>query len=109
MTHNEKPRTHGAGNPNDIDGESTYANFRASHRLSQKSEYVFGKSAPMMTNRDMLDLYYLHDHRWNKSKSDADLHLRAAGLPSIWSREDQLRADRFNRRVAILDLVGDLT
>ena len=107
MNPNEKPRTLGAGIPNDIDGESTYAEFRASHRLSQKSEYDFGKSAPMMTNRDLLNLYFLHDHRWNKSKADADQHLRLQGFPSLWSREDQLRADRFNRRVAILDLVGD--
>lgn len=107
MTTNEKPRTHGAGIPNDIDGESTYAEFRASHRLSQKSEYEFGKSAPIMTNRDLLNLHYLHDHRWNKSKADADNYLRSQGFPSLWSREDQLRADRFNRRVAILDLVGD--
>lgn len=108
MSANEKPRTHGAGIPNDIDGESTYANFRASYRLSQKSEYVFGKSAPMMTNRDFLNLYYLHDHRWNSSRIKAELHLLAEGMPALWSREDQLRADRFNRRVAILDLVGDV-
>jgi hypothetical protein len=106
MTANEKPRTHGAGNSNDIDGESTYANFRASHRLSQKSEYVFGKSAPLMTARDIIDLYYLHDHRWNKSKSMADQHLQAEGLIPVWSREDRIRADRFNRRVAIVDLYG---
>ena len=106
MNPNEKPRTHGAGIPNDIDGESTYANFRASHRLSQKSEYVFGKSAPIMTARDILDLYYLRDHQWNKSKSMADQHLRAEGLIPVWSREDLIRADRFNRRVAIVDLYG---
>ena len=107
MNPNEKPRTPGAGIPNDIDGESTAANSRALHRLAQKSEYIFGKSAPMMTNRDLLNFYFLHDHRWNKSKVNADEHLRSQGFPSLWSREDQLRADRFNRRVAILDLVGD--
>ncbi len=106
MITNEKPRTHGAGNPNDIDGESTYANFKAHHRLSQKSEYVFGKSAPIMTARDIIDLYYLHDHQWNKSKAIADQHLRAEGLIPVWSREDLIRADRFNRRVAIVDLYG---
>ena len=107
MTSNEKPRTHGAGLINDIDGESTSANSRASNRLAQRSEHIFGKSAPMMTNRDLLNLHFLHDHRWNKSKADADNYLRSQGFPSLWSREDQLRADRFNRRVAILDLVGD--
>ena len=107
MNPNEKPRTQGTGSSQDADGESTYAKFIATHRLAQKSEYIFGKSAPMMTNRDLLNLYFLHDHRWNKSKADADQHLRSQGIPSLWSREDQLRADRFNRRVAILDLVGD--
>lgn len=106
MSANEKPRTHSAGNPNDIDGESTYANFRAHHRLSQKSEYVFGKSAPLMTNRDIIDLYYLHDHQWNRSKSMADQHLQAEGFIPVWSREDLIRADRFARRVAIVDLYG---
>lgn len=106
MITNEKPRTQGTGLINDIDGESTYANFKAHHRLSQKSEYVFGKSAPLMTNRDIIDLYYLHDHRWNKSKSMAEQHLRAEGFIPVWSREDLIRADRFARRVAIVDLYG---
>ena len=108
MTSNEKPRTQGTGLINDIDSESTYTKFIALHRLAQRSEYEFGKSAPMMTNRDLLNLHYLNDHRWNRSKSLADAHLRSQGFPSLWSREDQLRADRFNRRVAILDLIGDL-
>lgn len=108
MTSNKKPRTRGTGLINDIDGESTYANFISLHRLAQRSEYIFGKSAPMMTNRDLLNLHYLNDHRWNRSKSLADAHLRSQGFPSLWSKEDQLRANRFNRRVAILDLVGDL-
>lgn len=108
MNPNEKPRTLGTGLINDIDGESTYANSKASHRLAQKSEYVFGKSAPLMTNRDLLNLYFLHDHRWNSSKQKAEQHLLAEGLTPIWSREDLLRADCFNRRVAILDLVGDV-
>jgi hypothetical protein len=106
MNPNEKPRTHGAGISNDIDGESTYAEFRASHRLSQKSQYQFGKSAPLMTDRDIIDLYYLSDHRWNNSKSMADQHLRAQGLIPVWSREDRIRADRFNRRLAIVNLFG---
>lgn len=106
MTSNEKPRTQGTGLSQDADGESTYAKFIALHRLAQRSEYTFGKSAPMMTNRDLLNLYYLNDHRWNRSKSLADAHLRSQGFPSLWSREDQLRADRFNRRLAILDHVG---
>ena len=106
MIPNEKPRTHGAGIPNDIDGESTYAEFRAAHRLSQKSEYLFGKSAPLMTDQDKIDLYYLRDYRWNKSKSDADQHLRALGLTPVWSRDDQKRANRYGRRVAIVNLYG---
>lgn len=106
MNPNEKPRTLGAGIPNDIDGESTYAEFRASHRLSQKSKYVFGQSAPLMTDRDIIDLYYLSDHRWNKSKSMADQHLQSQGLIPVWSREDQIRSDRFNRRLAIVNLYG---
>jgi hypothetical protein len=106
MSANEKPRTQGTGLINDIDGESTYANFKAHHRLSQKSEYVFGKSAPIMTTRDIIDLYYLHDHRWNKSKSMADQHLKAEGFIPVWSREDLIRADRFARRSAIVDLYG---
>jgi hypothetical protein len=106
MTENEKPRTHGARIPNDIDGESTYAEFRASHRLSQKSRYEFGKSAPMLTDRDIIDLYYLDDHRWNNSKSMADQHLQSQGLIPVWSRKDRIRADRFNRRLAIVNLYG---
>lgn len=106
MMTNEKPRTHGARISNDIDGESTYAEFRASHRLSQKSQYEFGKSAPMLTDRDIIELYYLNDHRWNNSKSMADQHLRAQGLIPVWSRADQIRADRFNRRLAIVNLYG---
>lgn len=106
MTENEKPRTHGARIPNDIDGESTYAEFRASHRLSQKSQYEFGKSAPMLTDRDIIDLYYLDDHRWNNSKSMADQHLQSQGLIPVWSRNDRIRADRFNRRLAIVNLYG---
>ena len=106
MIANEKPRTHGAGIPNDIDGESTYAEFRAAHRLAQKSEYDFGKSAPLTTNQDMINLYYLHDHRWNKSKSISDQHLRAHGLTPVWSREDQIRANQYARKVAIVNLYG---
>lgn len=106
MNPNEKPRTHGAGIPNDIDGESTYAEFRALHQLSQKSKYVFGQSAPLVTNRDIIDLYYLNDYQWNKSKSMADQHLQSQGLIPVWSREDQIRADRFNRRLVIVDLYG---
>lgn len=106
MNPNEKPRTHGAGIPNAIDGESTYAEFRALHRLSQKSQYEFGKSAPLATDRDIIDLYYLSDLRWNKSKSDADQHLQSHGFIPVWSREDRIRSDRFNRRLAIVNLYG---
>jgi hypothetical protein len=106
MSANEKPRTRSAGIPNDIDGESTYAEFRAAHRLSQKSQYQFGNSAPLTTEQDMVDLYYLHDHQWNKSKSDADEHLRSMGLTPVWSRENQKRASRYDRRVAIVNLYG---
>lgn len=106
MNPNEKPRTHGAGSNKAIDGESTYAEFRALHRLSQKSDYVFGQSAPLMTDRDIIDLYYLSDHRWNKSKSMADQHLQSQGLIPVWSREDRIRADRFNRRLAIVNHFG---
>ena len=103
MITNEKPRTQSAGNPNSIDGESTYANFRASHRLSQKSEYVFGKSCPLMTSRDIFNRVYLHDQRWNMSKEIADQHLRREGYMPVWSREDELRAHLFDYKVSLIN------
>lgn len=108
MNSNEKPRTLGAGLINDIDGESTYANSKAWVRLLQKSEYEFGKSAPSMTNRDKWNLFYLHDHKWNQSKRDAEAHLRANGFTPMWSHEDQVRALEFNRRESLVNLLGEI-
>ncbi len=106
MITNEKPRTLGTGQINYPDGESITDNITAINRLKPNQEFIFGKSSPIITERDIWENDYLHDAGWYESKLKADTHLRAHGLKSIWSLEDQLRAAEFNRRKLIANLMG---
>ena len=106
MITNEKPRTQGAGQINYPDGESITDNVTAIDRLKPNQEFIFGKSSPIITERDIWKRDYLHDAGWYESKVKTDLHLQLLGIRAIWSLEDQLRAAEFNRRKAITNLMG---
>jgi hypothetical protein len=106
MITNEKPRTQGTGRINHLDGESITDNVTAINRLKPNPEFVFGKSSPIITARDIWLNDYLHDAHWYESKLKTDSDLRAQGLKSIWSLDDQLRAVEFESRKAIANLIG---
>ena len=105
MNTNEMPRTLGTGQITN-DGESISHNVTAINRLKPNQEFIFGKSSPIITERDIWLNEYLHDAGWYESKLKADAQLRAHGLKSIWSLDDQLRAAEFERRKAIAILMG---
>ena len=105
MITNEKPRTLGTGQITN-DGESITDNITAIDRLKPNQEFIFGKSSPIVTARDIWLNDYLHDAGWYESKVKADAHLRAQGLKSIWTLDDQLRAVEFESRKAIANLIG---
>jgi hypothetical protein len=104
MISNEKPRTLGTGQITN-DGESIANNVTAIDRLKPNQEFIFGKSCPTITDRDIWEKYFLHDAGWIKSKSDTYLYLKATGYPALWSREDRLRAMKFESRKAISNLM----
>lgn len=106
MITNEKPRTQGTGRIKHLDGESITDNVTAIDRLKPNQKFVFGKSSPIITEHDIWLNEYLHDAGWYESKMKTDLDLRAHGLKSIWSLEDQLRAAEYKRRKAIANLMG---
>ena len=106
MITNEKPRTQGTGRINHLDGESITDNVTAINRLKPNQEFIFGKSSPIITEHDIWLNDYLHDAHWYESKLKTDSDLRAQGLKSIWSREDQLRAAEYKRRKVIANLMG---
>jgi hypothetical protein len=106
MITNEKPRTQGTGRINHLDGESITDNVTAIDRLKPNQDFIFGKSSPIITARDIWLNDYLRDAGWIKSKSIAEAHLRAHGFLSVWSREDQLRAVDYDRRKTIVNLMG---
>ena len=90
MNENTKPQGFSLGH-RVIDGESITPNVTAINLLSAKSKYVFGKSAPIVTDYDILENELLPDVRYCDSMDAANDHLQALGFAPCWSREDVIR------------------
>jgi hypothetical protein len=92
MDRNEKPQAINLGQS--LDDESMNTNVIAINALSTKSQYLFGKSSPMITDYDIAERALLPDADFCKSMSDADLHLHSQGLIPYWNPVDRVRFHR---------------
>lgn len=90
MNRNTKPQALDLGN-RVIDGQSITDNVTAIDALSAKSQWIFGKSSPIVTDYDILERELLTDSNYCNAIERADEHLRALGLSACWSREDVIR------------------
>lgn len=90
MNRNTKPQALNLGN-RVIDGESITDNVTAIDLLSAKSKWTFGKSSPIVTDRDILERTLLTDSNYCNAIERADEHLRAQGFAACWSRDDVIR------------------
>jgi hypothetical protein len=97
MSEKRKPQGFSLGNPL-IDDESITPNVTAINLLSAKSKYVFGKSAPIVTDYDILECELLPDVRYCNSMDTANDHLQALGFAPCWSREDLIRYHLHNMK-----------
>ncbi|CAB4704341.1 MAG: hypothetical protein F2677_03310 [Actinobacteria bacterium] len=92
MDKNTKPQAINLGQV--LDDESINRNVIAINALSPKSQYMFGKSSPMITDYDIAEHDLLPDADFCNSMSEAESHLRALGLIPCWNRADQVRFHR---------------
>ena len=92
MDENTKPQAINLGQVLDV--ESINRNVIAINALSTKSQYVFGKSSPMITDYDIAERELLPDADFCKSMSEAEMHLRSQGLIPYWNPVDRVRFHR---------------
>ena len=92
MDENTKPQSINLGQVLDV--ESINRNVIAINALSTKSQYVFGKSSPMITDYDIAERELLPDADFCKSMSEAEMHLRSQGLIPYWNPVDRMRFHR---------------
>lgn len=93
MNENTKPQARSLGHV--IDDESINRNVIAINALSAKSDYVFGKSSPIVTERDMIEReLFGNDLIFSNSFTSAELHLRSMGLIPYWHKADKVRFHR---------------
>ena len=93
MKENTKPQALNLGNRM-IDGESITANVTSIDSLTAKSQWVFGKSSPMITDYDIAEHDLFPDAHFCNSFTSADQHLRAQGLIPAWASADKIRFHR---------------
>ena len=92
MNTNTKPQAINLGQV--LDDESINRNVIAINALSTRSQYVFGKSSPMITDYDIAEHDLLPDADFCNSMTATELHLRSQGLIPYWNPADRVRFHR---------------